>query len=641
MKKAGFQINIILFVCLLLSGSSVSEASVTGKVMATDKPAGEAGMVFVAGNPDLYPLEYYDKKDKCYKGAMPALLEELSRELGTDFVYVSAGTADKRYGLAKNRQVEVVSGCMLGQSLPDNTTAGTALFPVTVDGKTYEVGFAYTELASGELRDKMEGCLSGKDSRELMNLLVSSVREGQRNGVSPAVKLALAFEALLLAGLAFVWGRRRKKRKEKEKLDRMVDAVTGVGNRDYFLQQFTSFISNSTRALYYIMYMCFDIGRVNSCYGEAETDSILRYAADVLSSHVRDSDFFARVTGGGFAVACQEVSRERMEEWAGLVLQKVNSYSEKFNRDCRPEFCAGIYKLKDDDISPETALYVAQQGYQEALRSRRSCMFSNEELLRTARERQELRREMIRAVDGHQFCSYLQFMTDAKTDEIIGAEVLSRWQHPERGLLMPGTYIEDMENNDSIIELDLYMFEEACRLLGKLQEEGRGHLILFCNFSGRTVLLPDFADRLQNIAQRYRFDYHKLCLEITESSMPDRDKASIHNIQKCKELGFMIAMDDFGSEHSSLLNLLQYPIDVVKIGRELFLASSHEKGRRLLQGMNALFHSIRLKTLCEGVETQGQYNIIREMEIDYMQGFYIQRALPVKEALRWLKERED
>lgn len=640
MKNAGFKIILIFSVCLLISGSLVSEASDMGKVVATEKPAGEAGMVFVAGNPDLYPLEYYDKKDKCYKGAMPALLEELSRELGMDFVYVSAGTADKREGLAKNRQVEVVSGCMLGQSLPDNITAGAALFPVTVDGKTYEVGFAYTELASGELQDKMESYLSGKDSRELMKLLVSSAKEVQRNGISPEVKLALAAQVLLLAGLVFVWERRRKKREEKEKLNRLIDTVTGVGNKHYFLQQFTSFISDSTRALYYIMYMCFDIGRVNSYYGEAEADSILRYAADVLSSHVKDSDFFARVTGGGFAVACQEVSRERMEEWAKLVLQKVNSYSEKFNKDYRPEFCAGIYKLKGDDISLETALYVAQQGYQEALRSRRSYMFSNEELLRRARERQELRREMIQAVAGHQFHSYLQFMTDAKTDKVIGAEVLSRWQHPERGLLMPGTYIGDMEKNDTIIELDLYMFEETCRLLRKLQEDGRGHLILFCNFSSRTVLLSNFADRLQNIAQRYRFDYHKLCLEITESSMLDSDKASIHNIQECRNLGFMIAMDDFGSGYSSLQNLPQYPIDLVKIGRELFLAASQEKGRRLLQGMNALFHSIHLQTLCEGVETQGQYNIIREMGIDYMQGFYIQRALPVKEALRWLKERE-
>lgn len=81
-------------------------------------------------------------------------------------------------------------------------------------------------------------------------------------------------------------------------------------------------------------------------------------------------------------------------------------------------------------------------------------------------------------------------------------------------------------------------------------------------------------------------------------------------------------------------------MDLVKIDRELLLAASHEKGKLLLQGMNALFHSVHLRTLCEGIETQAQCDMIREMGIDYMQGFYIQRALPVKEAMRWLKERE-
>lgn len=640
MKKPGIKIKIFFSVCLLFAGSLISDASVMGKVVNTEEPAGEAGMVFVAGNPDLYPLEYYDKKDKCYKGVMPALLEEISGELEMDFVYVSAGTADRRERLAKNRQVEVVSGCMIGENQPDNTIGGYPLFPITIDGETYEVGFAYTELAPGELRDKMEGYLAEKDARELMNLLVSEAKERQGGSISMGVKLVLVFEVLFLAGMAYVLRKRRKKREEEAGISRMVDPVTGVGNKNYFIHQFSSFLSDSTRSLYYVMYLCFDIGRVNSYYGEAEAESILRYAADVLSSHVKDADFFARVTGGGFAVACQEVSKERMEGWTKLVLQKINSYSDKFSKDYRPEFCAGLYKLKRDDISFESVLYVAQQGYQEALRSRRLYVFSDENLLRTARERQEICREIIQAIAGHQFRCYLQFMADAKTGKIIGAEILSRWQHPQRGLLMPGKYIEYMEKNETILELDFYMFEETCRLLKKLQEDGRGHLILFCNFSRRTVSLPDFADKIRDIALRYRFDYHKLCLEITESCMFDNDKISVMNIQKCRETGFMIAMDDVGSGYSSFRDLIQYPVDLVKIDRELLLAASHEKGRLLLQGMNALFHSVHLRTLCEGIETQEQCDMVREMGIDYMQGFYIQRALPVKEAIRWLKEKE-
>lgn len=640
MKKTGFKMKVVFSLCLFLAGSVLSEVGVMGKVVTTEEPAGEAGMVYVAGNPDLYPLEYYDKKDKCYKGVMPALLEEISHEVGTDFVYVSAGMADQRERLAKNRQVEVVSGCILKEELAEYTTPGTSLFPISVDGKIYEVGFAYTKLASEELREKMEKYLAGKSSQDLMNLLILEVAGGQNMGMSLGTKLALVFEVLLLAGAVLVWGRHRKKQKKQAEITQMVDPVTGVGNKLYFLHQFSSVLSEHTRPLYYIMYLCFDIGHVNSYYGEAEAENILRYAADNLSSYVKDSDFFARVTGCGFAVACQEVGREKMEEWATLVLKKVNEYSERFHRDYRPEFRAGIYKLERDDVSYETVMYAAQQGYQEALRSRQLYVFSDETLLQTAKEKKERSREFTEAIAGHQFQCYLQFMADAKTGKIMGAEALSRWQHPQKGLFMPGKYIEDMEKNEMISELDFYIFEEVCRILQKLREEGKEHLILFCNFSRKTLSLSDFADKIGAIVQRYDFDSHRLCIEITESSMADNDKAAINNIQKCKEMGLMIALDDVGSGYFSFRDMIQYPVDLAIIDRKLLLAALQEKGSLLLRGMNTLFHSIQVRTLCQGIETQGQYDIVREIGIDYTQGFYIQRALPTKEAIQWLKERD-
>lgn len=206
---------------------------------------------------------------------------------------------------------------------------------------------------------------------------------------------------------------------------------------------------------------------------------------------------------------------------------------------------------------------------------------------------------------------------------------------------MPRKYIDAMEENETIVKLDYYMFEEVCRLLQRFREEGREDLILFCNFSRKTVSLADFVDKVCSISQRYQFDHQHLCMEITENSMFDNDKISISNLQRCKDLGFIIAMDDVGSGYSSFRDLSQYPMDLVKIDRDLLLAASHEKGQLLLQGMNALFHSIHLRTLCEGIETQDQCDMVREMGIDYMQGFYIQRALPVKEAIRWLIEKED
>lgn len=111
------------------------------------------------------------------------------------------------------------------------------------------------------------------------------------------------------------------------------------------------------------------------------------------------------------------------------------------------------------------------------------------------------------------------------------------------------------------------------------------------------------------------------------------------NILKCKKAGFQIALDDVGSGYSSFSDLIQYPVDVVKFDREILLSASQENGKKLMNGMNALFHYIGVKTLCEGVETQNQFDLAVHFGLDLVQGFYIQKPLPTNEAIRLLKEK--
>lgn len=630
--------KVILCGVLSLAAILACPAQARAEVGATQAASAPAGAVYVAGNPDCYPIEYYDDESQCYRGVLPELLEDISRASGLEFVYVSAGPQDRRESLAENRQVELVSGCLLERDRFPGTEAGAALFPVTLEGETCQVAFSYTEIATEELCTLIESYIASMPAGEMARRVASFAVENGRQKLPPLVWLGLG-AICAGAGLLALWTWLRMRRKiRKDEEARRLDPGTGVWNRQQFLRQFSRSVSEEIRPLCYLFYLHFDIGRVNGYYGEEEAEDLLRRTGDTLRRCTEAPNFFARVSGGGFAVLRQCVTREQAGKWAQKILDELNECGRKFGRDYSPEFHAGIYGLKPG-VSCEMALYAADQGCRCAEREGLPYFFCDENLLRSSQETEKLRHDVIRAIENREFQCYLQLVASAETGAAYGAELLSRWHHPDMGFLMPGKFIHTMEESGTITELDFYMFEEACRLLARFELDGWPGLNLFCNFSRKTISLANFSERLMLIAERYCFDRSRLCLEITESCMFESEAAARESLHYCRQAGFRVALDDVGSGYSSFADLANYPIDLAKIDRAL-LAASEENSFHLLRGMNALFHSINISTLCEGVETSEQCRILRELGIDLIQGFCIQRALPVDETLLWLRERE-
>lgn len=627
----------VLAAALILTQLVVFPLSVCAAVTATPEDFGKNGSVYVAGNPDCYPIEYYDAKKECYCGVMPELLKEISKAYDVDFVYVGAGSKDKRKQLAENSQVELVSCYTAEKDLP--VKKGNSLFSVTLDGQTFDVAFGYTEIAGEELRTMIETYTAGISGKELAGRVAAFTAENRRNsGPTWVWVVVCGIGVVSLTAALWIALRMRKKSRENE-IKQYIDPGINVWNRQYFLRQFSRTVSENICVLYYLSYLRFDISRVNEYYGEEEAEEMLRCAADVLGKNTTSSGFFARISGGGFAVLEQHISQKMAEKWISGIIRELNHRSIKFGHDYTPEFHAGIYRLKPG-VTCETALYAASQGCVYAEQKKAPYVFCDEKLLRSGQQTERLRHEVIRAVENREFQCHMQFIASADTEKIYGAELLSRWYHPDLGLLAPGKYIPDMEEIGTISQLDFYMLEEACRILVRLQEEGLKEFYLFCNVSRKTVSLEDFQQRFKDITQKYSFEHRLLYLEITESCMFESEELVRENINYCTQEGFCVALDDVGSGHSSFSDLINYPVDVVKIDRSLLYRAEQKKDYRLLNGMNTLFHSICMKTLCEGAETAEQCRIIRDIGMDLIQGFSIQRALPVDEALRWLKTQE-
>ncbi len=243
-----------------------------------------------------------------------------------------------------------------------------------------------------------------------------------------------------------------------------------------------------------------------------------------------------------------------------------------------------------------------------------------------------------KGLKNKEFKIHLQFIVDNKTKKIVSSEALSRWETPEGEVIMPGKYIGLMEKSGLITKFDYYMFESVCDKLSQWSKTDFKELTISCNFTRITISEKDFVTKIKNIADKYEFDRSKLIMEITEDSIEKNLDVARNNIIRAKELGFYIALDDIGSGYTSLISLLEYPIDMVKIDREVLLLTEKESGKKLFLGIISLIHNLNLKVVCEGVETEEQNALVSESECDYIQGWYYSKALPVASAEIFYKE---
>lgn len=237
-----------------------------------------------------------------------------------------------------------------------------------------------------------------------------------------------------------------------------------------------------------------------------------------------------------------------------------------------------------------------------------------------------------------EFKMHLQFIVDNKTKKIASAEALSRWEDSSGEVIMPGKYIGLMEKSGLITKFDYYMFEKVCEKLSKWTDTDLGMITISCNITRITISEKDFVSKIKSIADRYTFDRRKLLIEITEDSIEKNMEVARNNIIKAKELGFRIALDDIGSGYTSLISLCEYPIDVVKIDREVLLLTDRESGKKLFLGIISLIHKLNLKVVCEGVETETQNTLVSESECDFIQGWYYSKALPETKAEDFARE---
>lgn len=613
MKK--WMVVPILLAALLLGLPSHAAAAESAK----------SNTVYVAGNPDLFPFEYYDTHADRYQGILPMLYDEISQSTGLEFVYIHPGLVNQQSRLAKNGQVDLISAHLRGEI----DTGERELTLLRLDENT-EICIAFTSVTPQEIEDMIRSSLGHLSAQHILELSLAVPEPLPSQKLYLCAGIVGGFLLLAIGVLAATLIRQRFTKKKQDR-SRFIDPLTGIGNELYFTNTFRLSVTPANYALYYLSYISLDISRIEQYMGAVKAEELQRYAADVLSHGAGDGDFTARIGDGVFLFAFQAPSEEaaaaRMEE----MLHQLNQYEGAFLAENRILFQAGVFWIDTANLSVETAVFNARQGYNAAVHNQCSCVFSDKALLNRETAKIELRQKLLGAIENQEFCLYMQMIVD-QNEKIVGAEALSRWQNHEKGLLNPVEFIEPLKAAGLIHRLDFYILEESCKQLEQWSQSGMGHLWISCNFTRLTIARSDFIERFRAVLEKYRFSHDHLIIELTEDSLMDNTTVAYSNVLACKKMGCQIALDDLGGGYSSLQDLCDYPIDMIKIDRHILLKSTTPRGNALLQGLTTLGHDLEMKVLCEGVENEAEKQRVREAGCDYMQGFYYSRVLPKEEA---------
>jgi diguanylate cyclase (GGDEF)-like protein len=407
------------------------------------------------------------------------------------------------------------------------------------------------------------------------------------------------------------------------------DSLTGLPNRQLFLNQMGMALHRARRTKTLVAVLFLDLDRfkiVNDSLGHAAGDLLLQTVAERIRSAVRGEDSVTRLGGDEFAVLCTDVGTP---EDALLVAERiVASVKRPIHLEGQEVFVTtslGISLFPADATQPEGLLKCADAAMYRAKAQGRDVVERYvPELGAAALEQLGLESHLQRALENDQLLTYYQPIVDSNTGKINGLEALLRWNHPERGLLLPSAFIGLAEATGAIVPMGEWVLREACGQVQRWRERGQPHLRAAVNLSVRQLQQADLVTRVQQVLDETRLPADKLEIEITESIAMRSSGRAIDNLRALKAKGVRVSIDDLGTGYSSLSALRLFPIDSLKIDRSFVCGVPHNTDdSAIAAAVIALGQTLGVNVIAEGIERPEQLAFFTEHRCGEWQGYLL------------------
>ena len=570
-----------------------------------------------------------------------------------DSVILSKVDIDRIGAIVVGRMREVVRGRAWMLLLPDESRPGTFLARTADSSAGALTGreFSFTPLELDEIARAPQGlvmgpntvrhtlpALIGIDPQDLFVLPINVdgglrgiiVVGGTQRGGPDSEEIGLLQDLGDRVAVALATASRDRELYRRAHFD----PLTQLPNRQLFLDEFRRELSRAERngtktALLFIDLDGFSA--INDTLGHAVGDDLLVHVSARLRGCMRKSDIVARLGGDEFTVVISDLREAAdVSAVAQHLIDVLSAPYDVGHGDTFVSASIGIAMYPTDAAAAHDLLQQADMAmYRAKARGRGGHAFFEEAMNREARQRFLLERELRQALELGQFVLHYQPQLDLRSQRVVGAEALIRWQHPTRGLVAPAPFIGFAEETGLIEKIGEWALLEACRQFMRWRAEGVQLDHVSVNVSPRQFRARDFVDGVARALDATGMTPDRLRLEITESVLIDDGGQTDTTLERLRVLGTPLELDDFGTGYSSLAYLQRLPVDTIKLDRSFIVGiAENDNARAIARAAIDMVHALNKEIVAEGVETQEQLALLRRWGCDAVQGFLLSRPVP-------------
>ncbi|HUL12381.1 MAG TPA: EAL domain-containing protein [Methylococcaceae bacterium] len=430
-----------------------------------------------------------------------------------------------------------------------------------------------------------------------------------------------------------------ERKRAEARLDTLAyyDTVTGLPNRHFFNERLVYTVAQAGAASGRTVLMFIDLDNfkiINDTLGHHVGDMLLSGVGERLTRTLRSKDVIFRIGGDEFAVILEDIADR--DDVASIADKLVQTFAFPFlleDHEVHISASLGVSVCPDDATDPyallrhaDTAMYYAKE------RGKNTYQFFQPAMRGKALQRLNMENSLRRALEKNEFILHYQPQLDLDSGQIIGAEALLRWLHPDLGTVGPSDFIPLAEETGLIVPLGEWALRTACAQAVAWQAEGLGPIAIAVNLSGRQFKDENLVENLLRIVREAGLDPGLLDLELTESTLMDGSLANMEKLTALRDAGIRFSIDDFGTGYSSMSYLKRFPLNTLKIDRSFVdgIPENHEDVA-ITTAIIALAQSLNMRVIAEGVETREQADFLKRKGCPHVQGHFFSRPLSAAE----------
>ncbi len=427
----------------------------------------------------------------------------------------------------------------------------------------------------------------------------------------------------------------RERIEARLKYETLHDSLTGLPNRSLLMQRLEHALESyhaDPRKGFAVLFMDLDRFKViNDSVGHLIGDDLLFQAGGRIRSCLKSDDVVARLGGDEFGVLLEGIDdTQHACDIAERIIDNLNAPFRLAAKELFTSTSIGITLAAPHYRHPEELLRDSDSAmYRAKADGRHRYAVFDEGLRQKAVSLLEVENDLRRGLTRNEFVPYYQPIVDGDDNQVVGYEALMRWNHPQRGVLLPGEFITVAEDTGIIETLDWQIFEQVCRDANKVL--GDRDLFVGVNLSATHFRNPELDRRLLQLLETHAVPPTRFRVEVTERALLENTPAVKRTLQVFRGAGIRISLDDFGTGYSSLSYLHQYPMQALKIDQSFVASlSSHNEGgsEAVIRAIVAMAETLSMQVIAEGVETAAQHDLLRKLGCRYMQGFLYSKAQP-------------